>query len=306
MSLTDRDKKLAMVLVPVVLLAVYWFLILAPQRSEVSKLDEQLVTAQTERDESVTKAQGLEQSRNSYAKDYETVVRLGKAIPSTLDMPSLLVQLESAAKGTGIDFDSITVGQRTSGTSASTTPPATGGSSTDRPVEAGGEQAQTGTGKAAEKANNAAGTANDRNAAAEGQSTDQGAATDSGAAAATSPVAGLDTVPLTFAFVGSYFDLADFLHRVKRFVRVANSDIRVKGRLMTVDGMTLATKAFPKISAQLSATIYLSPKSEGATGGATSQGPAATPASATPASTPAPASSSSPAPTQNSSAPPTQ
>ena len=48
-----------------------------------------------------------------YAKDYATVVRLGKAIPSTLDMPSLLVQLESAAKGTGIDFDSITVGERT-------------------------------------------------------------------------------------------------------------------------------------------------------------------------------------------------
>lgn len=310
MSLTDRDKKLMMVLVPILLLGVYWFLVLAPQRSEVSKLDDQLVAAEAARDESVAEVQRLESSRNDYAKDYATVVRLGKAIPSTLDMPSLLVQLESAAKGTGIDFDSITVGDRTNGAAAAADSSGADSSSgsSERPVEAGGEQAQSGAGQAAEKANNAADTANDRNAAGGDNNASQDGS-ESGSSAPVSPVAGLDTVPLNFNFVGSYFDLADFFHRVKRFVRVANSDIRVRGRLMTIDGMNLTTKGFPRISAQLTATIYLSPKSEGATGGGTAQGPTATPASTT--STPQSSSSGSTptAPqnqTQNSSSTPNQ
>jgi hypothetical protein len=32
---------------------------------------------------------------------YAQVVRLGKALPSSVDMPSLLVQLDAAAAGTG-------------------------------------------------------------------------------------------------------------------------------------------------------------------------------------------------------------
>lgn len=282
MSLTDRDKKLVMILLPVVLLAGYWFLILAPQRNQVTTLDQQVATAESARDESVANQQRLSGSRNRYASDYETVVRLGKAIPSTLDMPSLLVQLEAAAKGTGIDFDSITVGQRATAATA-TSSSSSGSSSGTPPVASGGEQAKTGSGKATEQANGGADTANKANETSGGTNPSSGQA--SGSPTAASPVAGLDTVPLNFSFEGSYFDLAEFLHSVKRFVRVANDDIKVKGRLMTVDGLSLTTEKFPKIKAQLTATIYLSPKSQGATGGGTAQGPTATPASsATPAS----------------------
>lgn len=290
MSLTDRDRKLVMILLPVVVLAGYWFLILGPQRNEASSLDQQLVTAQSARDESVGNQQRLSGSRSRYASDYETVVRLGKAIPSTLDMPSLLVQLESAAKGTGIDFDSITAGQRTSTATASTGTSSGATGSAAPPVAAGGEAAKTGPGKATEQANGASATSADANKAAGADSPASGAT----GTPASSGVAGLDTVPLKFTFNGSYFSLADFFHRVKRFVRVANKDIAVKGRLMTIDGMNFKSEAFPKVIAEVSATVYLSPKSEGAAAGGTPQGPVATPAS-TPAA-PAAGSSGTPAP----------
>ena len=55
------------------------------------------------------------------------------------------------------------------------------------------------------------------------------------------PAPGLDSVPLDFTFTGSYFDLADFFHRMKRFVRVANDEIKVQGRLMTIDSLDFTT-----------------------------------------------------------------
>lgn len=276
MSLTARDKKILIFLIPLVVLLGYWFLVLSPQRADVAKLDTELSTAEGDRDDAQALVSQLENSRTNYAKDYSTVVRLGKAIPSTLDMPSLLVQLESAAKGAKIDFDSITVGQReqaAAGSGATDTTTSTPASA------AGGEKAQTGPGKAAESANNASQTSDNANQAA---GADQGSANSGGSGSATgttSGVAGLDTVPLTFTFTGSYFDLADFFHRVKRFVRVANDDIRVRGRLMTIDTMGFTSENFPRVTANVTASVYLAPKSEGTTGGATSSGPQATPAS---------------------------
>jgi hypothetical protein len=83
---------------------------------------------------------------------------------------------------------------------------------------------------------------------------------------------------------------------MKRFVRVANQDIRVKGRLMTIDRLTFKSDRFPVITAEVTSTVYLSPKSQGTTAGATPQGPGtgnSTPAAApsTTASNPAPAGS---------------
>ena len=90
---------------------------------------------------------------------------------------------------------------------------------------------------------------------------------------------GLECVPLDFEFQGSFFDLADFFHRLKRFVNVANDKVSVGGRLMTVDSLKFTTEedSFPKLKAEVTATVYLSPKQEGATAGASPQGPSGSP-----------------------------
>ena len=94
-------------------------------------------------------------------------------------------------------------------------------------------------------------------------------------------------MPLTLEFEGNFFNLADFFHSVKRFVRVANQDVLVSGRLLTVEGVSWASDAenFPRLTATVTATVYLSPQAQGVTAGATPQGPAPT----TPAGTTTPA-----------------
>jgi hypothetical protein len=109
-------------------------------------------------------------------------------------------------------------------------------------------------------------------------------------AAPATATASLDTVALTFNFAGSYFDLADFFHRLKRFVYVANNQVFVRGRLMTIDTLTFApgggttgtTGSGGQRTATVGATVYLSPKTEGVTGGATPQGPAGSSTTTTP------------------------
>ncbi len=306
MSITDRDKKILLALVPLALILGFWFLVLAPKRAEVSRLDEQVTSAQDERDTAVNNVRQLESARNSYASDYETVVRLGKAVPASLDMPSLLVQLDAAAKGTKIDFDSVKAGERTAAAAPTPAPTPSGGGSgssgSQPPAAAGGQPAQTGPGKSAEKADNAKSTANqDGQRASDTGTSSPGSAPAAGAAGGAAPTSGsgapgLDSVPLEFGFTGSFFDLADFFHRMKRFVRVTNKKIKVQGRLMTIDSLDFKSEAFPSIVATVKATVYLSPKDQGATAGATPAGPQAVPTGATPPAngSPTPPSGSAP------------
>jgi Tfp pilus assembly protein PilO len=300
MSLRDRDKKLLIAIVPILLLGAFWFLVLSPKRDEAAKAEKEAAAQEQRRDEAQAQLTQATAAQTDFAADYGEIVRLGKAIPAQVDMPSLLVQLESAAEGTGIRFTKISTGERVETPApAPATPPdsATDGS---EPVAAGGEQAQSGPGTAAEAANTAAATADQRSEAAEQSGVDAadtatskssgqglpigGGATAAGSGAAATSTAGLETVPLELEFVGDFFNLADFFHDVKRFVRVAGTNVVVGGRLITIESVSYSSDQtiFPRIKAELTATIYLSPKVEGTTAGATPEGPPAT----TPASTP--------------------
>jgi hypothetical protein len=225
-----------------------------------------------------------------------------------VDMPSLLVQLEEAAEGTDIRFNTIVAGERTA---LMPQAPAQADEAGSTPAsEAGGAPAQTAPGAAAESAHNAEQTSDDRNAAAEQSGVDAttstsaregglpvgGGATTGTAAdsAAGGAAAGLEAVPLTLEFEGNFFKLANFFHDLKRFVRVAGNDVLVSGRLVSVDGVRWASdpEIFPQIRAEVRATVYLSPLAQGVTAGATPDGPAPT----TPPASPTTPAGSTPAP----------
>jgi Tfp pilus assembly protein PilO len=322
-NLTDRDRKILLAIVPIVVLVACWFLLLAPKREEAKTAGDELAKQAERLDAAKAAAAASSSAKDSFQADYADVVRLGKAIPAQVDMPSVLVQLDAAAAGTGIHFTKITAGDRqpvgapTDGTvpppTDGTTPPATNeGSESGQagtPVASGGESAQSAPGAAVESANTAQATANEQSAAAEqsgvaptdtqtSTSTGGGLPVGGGAAvpgAPAVPVAGtgLEAVPLNLEFVGNFFNLADFFHRMKRFVRVANEDVLVSGRLLTIDKVRWSSDSeiFPLVRAEITASIYLSPQAQGTTAGATLAGPAPT----TPATTTTPA-ESAPAP----------
>jgi hypothetical protein len=284
-TLSERDRRILLILVPIVLVLAYWFLLLSPKRDDLSKAKDAQTAAESARDQAVAQVAQLEKARQTFAADYAAVIRLGKAIPADVDAPSLLVQLDRAAKGTHIDFDSVTFGARAQATAPAPPPTPTATQGPAQPqgnAAAGGAPAQSAPGTAVESAGNTVTTANQAAQAAGGTTTTETTATAAPQAPASTTAATLDTVALTFNFRGTYFDLADFFHRLKRFVYVANNQVFVRGRLLTIDTLTFAPGApgsngqpsAGNLTATVGATIYLSPKATGVTGGATASGPA--------------------------------
>jgi hypothetical protein len=282
MTLTPRDRKIVLILLPLILLAGYWFFVLAPKRAESAKSQEELTKVRGERDTAQAQVGQLNAAKASFASDFQTVIRMGKAVPERVDMPSLLVQLDRAARGTGIDMREIKVSPASESASApAPTPPGGGGN-----PGAGGTGAQSPQGKAAQEAGN---TVNESNAKTEqsagaGNSAggQQGGAPAAGGspapAAGGTPAPGLSSVGLQFQLYGDFFDMADFFHRMKRFVRVANEQIVVRGRLIAIDNFSFSVGPGGDLKADVSATVYLSPKAEGGVdAGASPSGPAPTP-----------------------------
>jgi hypothetical protein len=278
MSITDRDRKILLALIPIVAIIGYWFLLLAPKHKEASKVKDELTQAEQVRDTAQQKASQLSGAKRSFSADYATVIRLGKSIPASVDMPSLMVQLDRAARGTGIKFTDVSTGDRSGAPGAAPAPAATNGTpggGSSGPTAPGAAPAQSMPGQTAQNASNAvssANGANGANAAAAG-SPPAGGTTPTDPAATGAP--GLESIPLSFEFRGSFFHLADFFHRMKRFVRVVNNRVVVRGRLMTINSFSFdSTENFPEIKAQVSATVYLAPKAQGVDAGASPAGPA--------------------------------
>ena len=285
MTLTERDRKILMLGAPLVLVLVYWFLLLSPKREEASAASETLSAEQAKLDDAQSQASTLAAAKANFARDYAAVVRLGKAVPASVDMPSLLVQLEKASAGTGILFEKVTVGARIAAEGAAPVgaPPVTGAA--PAPTAPSGEAPASAPGEAAAAAQGATDTANAANGAPPADPTAPADPAAGAAATSTAPPSpALESVPLDFSFKGSFFELADFFHELKRFVYVAGDRVRVRGRLMTIDAVqyTADPLTFPELSATVTATVYLTPKAEGIAAGATPSGPPPAPATSAP------------------------
>ena len=184
-------------------------------------------------------------------------------------MPSLLVQLDSAANGTGVVIGDFKPGPLSTGNGAGSggasggSTPAGGG---NNPAAPGAPPAQGFPAKQAQHAGQAVTQANGVNQAHADAANGQ-----QGTPSSSPSVPGLESVPLTFTMTGSYFNLADFFHRLKRFVQVVNNQIVVNGRLMTIESFSFQqgdAKNTSQLKADVSATIYLTPPDQGTTAGA--------------------------------------
>lgn len=103
-----------------------------------------------------------------------------------------------------------------------------------------------------------------------------------GPVGAVVPIEGANTAGFTpmsykLAFEGRYFPMSAFFTRLERFVEVSNKGIDVKGRLLVIDSFKLTPKDKESslMKAEVTATSYLVPESEGVTNGATPTTPVA-------------------------------
>jgi hypothetical protein len=308
--MTARDRTIVFVLALVAIAGAAWFTAIKPRRAEATTLTGQIATAQQRLDAAQVALQAARQAQKTYAGDYAAIARLGKAVPVDDDVPSLLVQLQSAAKSSKIDFRSMTLDSSAAAAAASKAPPATTAPATGAPA-AGSSSSPSGTSTTATTPTTttpptgttpaASGTAAAATGATAAAAATAAQATQAAAAGlppgAAVGAAGFPTMPFNFAFNGSFFKLEDFLRAVDRFTTVDGKQVTVRGRLLTIDGIsvTASPDGFPTMTAKVKATAYLLPAGEGLTLGGTPAAPATASSAASPASDPS-SSTSTPAP----------
>ena len=117
-QVTKNRTALLGVVVALAAVAAYWFLLLAPKREEAAALAAKVEQTQAAVAQAESTLASYRQAQAAYKSLSATVARLGKAVPADDDVRSLVVQLESAATASKVDFRSIDVG---SGSSAAAT-----------------------------------------------------------------------------------------------------------------------------------------------------------------------------------------
>jgi hypothetical protein len=273
---TTRDRLVIVGVLLAAAIAGFWFLGLAPKRKEATALQAQIATERQKLTSAQQRAAEARTAKARYNSDYAVVASLGKAVPKSDALPSLVYQLQSVARSARIDFTSLKIsgGGGQGPVPAAAAPAATGGATASATPSAGASAAP----------------------AASTPSTPSTPAPATQAATATLPPgavvgsAGFPTMPFSFVFSGTFFDMERFLGDVQRFVRVDGKDVDVRGRLLSVDGFGLVAGpgGFPNVKASVVATAYLRTAADdevsAAAPAAASDG-SATPGAATPSTT---------------------
>ena len=134
--MTGRDRMVLIGIVVLVALGGAWMLVVSPERDQASKLSTQVAEAKTQ----LTSAEGelahAHTAQSQYATAYTSIVSLGKAVPASQEVPSLIYQLTLASNQKQVDFSSIVAGTNGSGGS----PAATSGATSTATAAAGFSQ----------------------------------------------------------------------------------------------------------------------------------------------------------------------
>jgi Tfp pilus assembly protein PilO len=124
----NRAKVMIPALLGVAAIAAFYFLVLAPKREEITRLDTEIVAAESTAQQAEAQAASYAKAKDSYQANYKTIVGLGKAVPADDDVRSLLVQLDDAAARSKVDFRSmsLTPGGASPGAAGGTSAPSAG------------------------------------------------------------------------------------------------------------------------------------------------------------------------------------
>jgi type II secretory pathway pseudopilin PulG len=124
--MSSRDRTVVAIVCAVVALVAPWVLVIQPKRDEAAKLHSQMSAQQSQLDAVRSQLAQGNAARTAFARSYTTLVRLGEAVPTDDNTPSLIYQLQAAAKATKVDFQSLTFNAGVGGASSTPAPTASG------------------------------------------------------------------------------------------------------------------------------------------------------------------------------------
>lgn len=116
--MSSRDRAILGIIAIVVAIVAPWILVIQPKRDQASKLQRQIDAQQSQLNGVRAElAQGTA-AKTAFASSYATLVRLGEAVPTDDNTPSLIYQLQSAAQGSRVNFLGLTFNAGAGGSSA--------------------------------------------------------------------------------------------------------------------------------------------------------------------------------------------
>lgn len=183
MSKLPTPAKLALLGVAVVVLLVAgWLAVIAPKRSQAAELRTEIESVRSQ----IADLQAARSASPSPSIRVADLFNLSRAMPSTADIPGVLLQLSRLANETGITFESITPH-------------------------------------------------------------------------APTPLGAYQQIGIDLVFEGRFYDLSDFLYRLRNLVAVHGGSLSAAGRLFTVGSISFdqGSLSFPQVRASLSVSAYI-------------------------------------------------
>jgi Type II secretion system (T2SS), protein M len=119
--MTGRDRIVVIAIAVILLLAGGWMLIVSPKRKEAKTVEAKVTSAQSELSSAESALADARSAQTQYATSYSAVVNLGKAVPPSQEVASLVYQLEEASNLRHVSFNSIGSGSSSSSSTSSST-----------------------------------------------------------------------------------------------------------------------------------------------------------------------------------------
>jgi Tfp pilus assembly protein PilO len=119
--MTTRDRLVLIGISTLAVLGLVWLMLVSPERKEASKLSSQITQAKAQLASAEGEAATAHSAHARYSTAYASVVKLGKAVPPSEEVPSLIYQLAQASNQRHVEFSSITNGA--AGTAGAAPPP---------------------------------------------------------------------------------------------------------------------------------------------------------------------------------------
>lgn len=262
--MTRKDRLMLMGLACVAMLIGFYMFVLSPQKKAASAAEAQVTSARSALDAAKQRANDGRVAQDAYRRDRATIVKIGRVVPETDDIPTLLTQLQALAKKEHVWFTSYGLGDGATGSSSGPNGQASSSTTTPTGQDAGGSTA------------------------AVAPLYPPGSVQMSG---------GLGRTPIKLGLKGEYFALERYLRAVQQFAVLTAKSEKAGGRLMVVDGFTyepgdrvastaaegMKLKKVDKkfyLKAELAASVYFAPPIDTPPASGTAAGGQAAPATA--------------------------
>jgi hypothetical protein len=117
--MTGRDRIVVIGIVVLVVLGAAWLMVVSPERKHAAALSAQVSAASAQLQTADSQLANARRAQTQYAAAYASIVRLGKAVPPSEEVPALMYQIAQASNQKDVEFSSITTAGAGSSTAAS-------------------------------------------------------------------------------------------------------------------------------------------------------------------------------------------